>query len=434
MQIRYKYFLRTVLVITLIFTFTTHANAEKWRTMSFAGDVQSGLRELEKYCLVHDFKVEDIMWANKISIESLTLSSVIFLPENQADLIAIWQHVGSANMNAPTFSMEDLELRNSRAREKVAPTPAPAPIPEPAPVQTQTQVQAQTHTQPDLTLRPNMNAPSFSMEDLGLRNPHTREKADAKIVQAAIANSTQTSNNDAILTANPDAKKKKNEIPGLMDPIIIFSPNGDPSKGPMRLVISGDKVEVVQLPRDAAPKRPSMADLDHTFGTSPAYLPSYPATNNYQYPPRANQNLFIPQNLNGKMLWPVDGRVTSGFGPRGKRRHTGLDIPMPVNTPIRAARDGVVARTGNNSTIGFRGYGNFVLLDHGGGVRTLYAHCSSVGVREGQRIMQGQVIAFVGRTGRATCDHVHFEVRINDKPVNPIPYLATNPKFASHSK
>ncbi len=432
MQIRYKNFLHIVLVITLIFTFTTHANAEKWRTMTFAGDLQSGIRELEKYCLVHDFKVEDIMWANKTSLENLTLSSVIFLPANQADLIAIWQHVGSANMNAPTFSMSDLELRKPRTREQ--PDVTPAPTPAPAPIQAQAPVQAQPQAQaPDLTLRPNMNAPTFSMEDLELRKPHTREKPDAKIVQAAIANSTQTSNNDAILTANPDAKKKKNEIPGLMDPIIIFSPNGDPSKGPMRLVISGDKVEVVQLPRDAAPKRPSMADLDHTFGTSPAYLPSYPATNNYQYP-RANQNLFIPQNLNGKMMWPVDGKVTSGFGPRGKRRHTGLDIPMPLNTPIRAARDGVVARTGDNSTMGFRGYGNFVLVDHGNGVKTLYAHCSSVLVRQGQRIMQGQIIANVGHTGRATCDHVHFEVRINDKPVNPIPYLATNPRLASRSK
>ena len=201
----------------------------------------------------------------------------------------------------------------------------------------------------------------------------------------------------------------------------------------MRLVISGDKVEVVQLPANAAPKRPSMLDLDHTFGTVPDYLQPY-----MTLPPRRpGDNIVIPRDLsalNGKMLWPVDGKVTSGFGPRGKRRHAGIDIPMPLNTPIRAAKSGVVARTGDNSTMGFRGYGNFVLMDHGGGVKTLYSHCSKVAVSEGMKIMQGQIIAYVGRTGRATTEHLHFEVRINDKAVNPIPYLAANPHVASKKK
>lgn len=135
----------------------------------------------------------------------------------------------------------------------------------------------------------------------------------------------------------------------------------------------------------------------------------------------------------GKMLWPVNGAVSSGFGSRGKRRHDGIDIPMPAGTPIRVARDGVVAATGNNSP-GFRGYGKFVLVDHGGGIKTLYAHCSKVNVKLGQRLRQGQVIAQVGRTGRASTNHVHFEVRLKDKPVNPIPYLQKAPAAAVKKK
>lgn len=129
-----------------------------------------------------------------------------------------------------------------------------------------------------------------------------------------------------------------------------------------------------------------------------------------------------PSIQSGKMLWPVDGAVSSPFGRRGRRHHDGIDIPMPVGTPIRVARDGVVTATGNNSP-GFRGYGKFVLVDHGGGIKTLYGHCLKVSVRVGQRLRQGQVIAQVGRTGRASTNHLHFEVRVKDKPVNPIPYL-----------
>ena len=130
-------------------------------------------------------------------------------------------------------------------------------------------------------------------------------------------------------------------------------------------------------------------------------------------------------------MWPVNGKVSSYFGMRGKRKHEGIDIPMPAGTPIRAARNGVVARTGNNSTMGFRGYGNFVLLDHGNGLQSFYAHCSSVAVVQGQRIMQGQVIGYVGSTGRSTANHLHFEVRVNNAKVNPIPYLGGNAQLAS---
>lgn len=245
-----------------------------------------------------------------------------------------------------------------------------------------------------------------------------------------IANSAKP---DKILTSHRK-KSARAEIPGLMDPIIIFSPNGDPSQGPMRLVISGDKVEVVKLPKNATPKRPSLADLDHTFGTNPSYLPHYNMTPKPRDPFMKQRDPFLNMgNLAGKMLWPVDGKVSSPFGKwRGSHKHQGIDIPMPAGTPIRAAKNGVISRTGNNSTMGFRGYGNFVLMDHGDGVQTFYAHCLSVAVVEGQRVMQGQVVGYVGNTGRSTANHLHFEVRINNTKVNPIPYLAGNTSLAAH--
>lgn len=125
----------------------------------------------------------------------------------------------------------------------------------------------------------------------------------------------------------------------------------------------------------------------------------------------------------GRFISPVEGRLTSGFGMRVhpifkvRKRHTGVDIAAPSGTPIRAADSGVVVEAGY-----IRGYGYTVILDHGGGVATLYAHCSALLVREGQEVQRGQIIARVGSTGYSTGPHLHFEVRVNGEPVNPLQY------------
>jgi len=123
-------------------------------------------------------------------------------------------------------------------------------------------------------------------------------------------------------------------------------------------------------------------------------------------------------------LWPVEGRVTSSFGERedpfnGEGAfHSGLDISAPSGTVVRAAADGLVDYAAVKN-----GYGWQVELDHGHGVRTSYAHLSGMAVIAGERVLRGQVIGYVGRTGRSTGPNLHYEVRINNVPVNPHKYL-----------
>lgn len=122
----------------------------------------------------------------------------------------------------------------------------------------------------------------------------------------------------------------------------------------------------------------------------------------------------------GQLIWPVDGPVVSGFGPRWGRMHEGIDIAAPAGTPIRAADAGSVVLVESESSSG--GYGNFSCLDHGGGLQTCYAHQSSIAVSSGS-VSQGDVIGYVGCTGHCYGDHLHFEVRIGGAPTDPLGYL-----------
>ena len=117
-------------------------------------------------------------------------------------------------------------------------------------------------------------------------------------------------------------------------------------------------------------------------------------------------------------IWPVSGPVTSPFGWRWGRMHEGIDIGAPSGTPIAAAASGIVIYAGWMS-----GYGNLVVIDHGGGLATAYGHQSSIAVSAGQHVTQGQVIGYVGCTGHCFGPHLHFEVRVNGQPVDPLGYL-----------
>lgn len=118
------------------------------------------------------------------------------------------------------------------------------------------------------------------------------------------------------------------------------------------------------------------------------------------------------------LVWPVSGPITSGFGPRWGRMHEGLDISGGSGTPIAAATSGTVILAGWNG-----GYGNMVVIDHGGGLSTGYAHLSSISVSPGQGVSQGTVVGGMGTTGSSTGVHLHFEVRVGGAAVNPLGYL-----------
>jgi murein DD-endopeptidase MepM/ murein hydrolase activator NlpD len=121
----------------------------------------------------------------------------------------------------------------------------------------------------------------------------------------------------------------------------------------------------------------------------------------------------------GALRWPVRGTLTSRFGRRRGRNHHGIDIGAPRGTPVTAAAEGVVKFSGWGPT----GYGLMVIIKHPGHLTTVYAHNSKNLVRKGSRVKRGQRIALVGKTGRATGPHLHFEVRNDTHPKDPMMYL-----------
>ncbi|MDG6079332.1 M23 family metallopeptidase [Erythrobacter litoralis] len=122
---------------------------------------------------------------------------------------------------------------------------------------------------------------------------------------------------------------------------------------------------------------------------------------------------------------PVEhARLSSGYGTRthpvlGRRMgHKGIDLAAPIGTPIYATADGTVSRAGP-----FSSYGNYVAIEHGGSIQTRYAHMSRIAVATGATVKKGDIIGYVGSTGRSTGPHLHYEVRVDGEAVNPVPYM-----------
>lgn len=136
-------------------------------------------------------------------------------------------------------------------------------------------------------------------------------------------------------------------------------------------------------------------------------------------PPQPAVNL-----ANTPSIWPAQGTVASWFGWRvspfgdGSELHPGIDIAYTLGAPVVATADGKVVLSGPAG-----GYGNLVQIDHGNGIATLYGHNSRLAVSAGEQVKKGQVIAYAGSTGKSTGPHVHYEVRENDQPVDPLKYL-----------
>lgn len=147
-----------------------------------------------------------------------------------------------------------------------------------------------------------------------------------------------------------------------------------------------------------------------------------------EYPPGEGGPSGISFNLipsEEPFSWPVQGGIVrSPFGMRHGRQHAGIDISAPSGSPIYAARDGVVAYSGHK----YRGYGNVVMIDHGDGFITVYAHNRANLVHEGDLVVRGQMIAHVGATGNATGAHCHFEIRNDNISADPRGYLSESPE------
>ncbi len=133
---------------------------------------------------------------------------------------------------------------------------------------------------------------------------------------------------------------------------------------------------------------------------------------------------------------PVDGvALTSSFGMRwhpvlgGRHMHKGVDLASPIGTPVHASADGIVERAD-----WFSSYGLYVALEHGGNIETRYGHMSRLAVAAGQQVHKGDVIGYVGTTGRSTGPHLHYEVRVNGEAVNPIPYMQGASQIAAASQ
>ena len=124
------------------------------------------------------------------------------------------------------------------------------------------------------------------------------------------------------------------------------------------------------------------------------------------------------KNLGISFIRPASGIVTSRFGSRWGSTHTGIDVGAPTGTPIKAAAGGTVIFSGWKGTLG-----KLVVISHGNGVQTYYAHCSSLLVSSGQTVSAGQLIAKIGNTGRSTGPHLHFEIRLNGYAINPQSYI-----------
>jgi murein DD-endopeptidase MepM/ murein hydrolase activator NlpD len=123
-------------------------------------------------------------------------------------------------------------------------------------------------------------------------------------------------------------------------------------------------------------------------------------------------------------IWPTNGEITSGFGWRsspwgdGSELHPGIDIANSMGTPVVATADGEVVKSEASG-----GYGNIVQIDHGNGITTIYGHNSRFAVSVGQSVKKGQVISYVGSTGRSTGPHLHYEIRVNGTPVDPTSFM-----------
>jgi murein DD-endopeptidase MepM/ murein hydrolase activator NlpD len=233
-------------------------------------------------------------------------------------------------------------------------------------------------------------------------------------------------------TPHEQAQEIAGESSAVADVAPAAAPHEDaaePADGIVHVVQPGQTLwriaRAYDVPLDTLVEANGVVDPSRVEVGTPIFVPGaratllvapYPAP-----PPSSRSNPAIRPELPADFLWPVaGGEFMRPFGEaRRNHAHAGVDIRGAKGQDILSARDGVVAFCGPTST----GYGTMVVVDHGDGVQTLYAHAEKVLVEKGDTVRRGQPIAHLGRTGNATTEHCHFELRLENRAVDPMPYL-----------
>ena len=188
------------------------------------------------------------------------------------------------------------------------------------------------------------------------------------------------------------------------------------------LVIPGANQKRELVP-PGAQEAPEAATAERKDAPPPA--PERPAR---PEPKKRTGAVALPKG-EGVLDWPLRGVLYGRYGRKGSERHDGIDLAAPSGTPVKTARAGTVLYAGEQ-----KGYGKIAIIDHGGGLVTLYAHNRDVRVKTGQKVRDGQVVATVGSSGRTSGPHLHFEVRKDGLPVDPLKYLGAPPGKSAHGR
>lgn len=442
--------------------FSVSAGASEWRTIVWRNDTGTA-EELQRMCLTYGIISGDVFWANGYNVGTFPPDGeVLLVPESKSAIISTWIEsqnrkngtpgpVVSVKLHGVPTALRGMqqpprtEVADNNTAVHDQPSSGDLPGKDVLSSSDRTSVSAsRVITSKDETEKRPLFAEDAPLVTVKLhgrpsllqtqvpKEMLTNASVDASFAQIFKDSITTTPSPDIDSAVAPvvsadlpvkntavvsETSSNLPQTPVASEDHVITDKavtRQDPIKN-MHLIVSGDELVILtpsgsRVMNDDTPP-PNLASLPPLILTPPKRPPLAPQT-----------SLLIPP---GKMMWPVNGKVSSGFGMRGKRHfHAGVDIPMPKGTPIHAAMDGTVIEVCTTRDKKYRGYGNGVLLQHPDGLVTMYAHCQKVLVKRGQKVRQGEIIALVGNTGRTTTWHVHFEVRKNDKPVNPMPYLA----------
>lgn len=181
------------------------------------------------------------------------------------------------------------------------------------------------------------------------------------------------------------------------------------------------------IPKIGSPQLPNLISNSSLFSLLvPSHFEDFFSNKDFQFRPPALKKETKPKTASGLLLFdcPVEGRITSHFGKRtdpvyeGTAVHNGIDIASSIGTPIYATAEGIVKFRGNKGR-----FGNVVILDHIKGYQTIYAHLLKICISNGDKVLRGQKIGYLGNTGKSTGPHLHYEVRYFGKPLNPLPFL-----------